>query len=99
MTTCACGGGLIFQQIGEDEIVGGRQVLASELGGQRGITAFDSGKDATVFRHEVLGLTDLLEVDIQIAVGETSQSFDELDHPRAVRVLVDRCVKFSIGGQ
>ena len=78
-SVAAAGRGLILQQIGEDEVVRGRQVLASKPGGQRGITAFDCGKDAQMFGRQVLGLTDDLKVDIQIAVGETSEAFDELD--------------------
>src|SRR5882757_698484 len=47
----------------------------------------------------MLGLTDYLDVDVHVAVGEPAQPFDEFDHPRTARTFVDRGVKGTVGGQ
>jgi hypothetical protein len=48
-------------------------VLLSELSRQRGITILDGSQNVSVLGVKMLGLTDHLEMEIEIAIRQPSQ--------------------------
>ena len=74
-------------------------MLACEVGGHCGVTAFHCGEDVAMFDTEMLRLADGLQMDVHVAIGLAAQLFDEFDHAGTIRPPVDGRVKGRIRAQ